>query len=164
MKNLVHTAVFQNLATNALKSFGTFTDTSTDLAMCLLDFRKLFTTDQNKVQPIQNRINRAIARAALPRVQDDAKPSAKPSDDAKLSEDPVPSQASAKNTNSDRVPSGRLRKKITEPSSSSSSEGSASSSEVEYPVKGCHTDTEQDILSDGHSTPIVIRTVPAPPF
>ena len=25
-------------------------------------------------------------------------------------------------------------------------------------------DTEQDILADGHSTPIVIRTVPAPPF
>ena len=121
MKNLLHTAVLQNLATNALKSFGTFTDTSTDLAMCLLDFRKLFTTDQNKVQPIQNRINRAIARAALPRVQDDAKPSAKSSDDAKLSEEPVPSQASAKSINSVRAPSGRLRKKITEPSSSGSS-------------------------------------------
>jgi len=56
MKNLLHTAVLQNLAANALKSFGTFTDTSTELAMCLLDFRKLFTTDQSKVQPIQNRI------------------------------------------------------------------------------------------------------------
>ena len=164
MKNLLHTAVLQNLAANALKSFETFTDTSTELAMCLLDFRKLFTTDQSKVQPIQNRINRAIARAALPRVQDDAKPSAKSSDDAKLSEDPVPAQASAKNANPDRAPSGRLRKKITEPSSSSSSEDPASSSEVEYPVAGCHTDTEQENLSDGLSTPIVIRTVPAPSF
>ena len=114
MKNLLHTAVLQNLAANALKSFGTFTDTSTELAMCLLDFRKLFTTDQSKVQPIQNRINRAIARAALPRIQDDAKPSAKSSDDAKLSEEPVPAQASAKNANPDRAPSGRLRKKITQ--------------------------------------------------
>jgi len=164
MKNLLHTAVLQNLAANALKSFGTFTDTSTELAMCLLDFRKLFTTDQSKVQPIQNRINRAIARAALPRVQDDAKPSAKSSDDAKLSEDHVPAQASAKNAHPDRAPSGRLRKKITEPSSSSSSEDPASSSEVEYPVEGCHTDTEQENLSDGLSTPIVIRTVPAPSF
>ena len=81
-----------------------------------------------------------------------------------MSEDPVPAQASAKNANPDRAPSGRLRKKITEPSSSSSSEDSASSSEVEYPVEGCHTDAEQDNLSDGLSTPIVIRTVSAPSF
>ena len=35
-----------NLAANALKSYGPFTDTSTGLAMCLLDYRKLFTVDQ----------------------------------------------------------------------------------------------------------------------
>ena len=100
----LHSAVLQNLATNALLSFGTFTETSTGLAMCLLDFRKLFTTDQSKLQPIQNRINRAIAHSALPRVQDDAKPSAKPSENAKLNEEPAPSQASAKSFNSDRAP------------------------------------------------------------
>ena len=80
MKNLLHNAIFQNLAANALKSYGTFTDESTGLAMCLLDYRKLFTVNQARVQAIQNRINRAIARASLPRIQDDAKISAKVSE------------------------------------------------------------------------------------
>ena len=87
MKNLLHNAIFQNLAANALKSYGTFTDESTGLAMCLLDYRKLFTVNQARVQAIQNRINRAIARASLPRIQDDANISAKVSEDAKLSPD-----------------------------------------------------------------------------
>ena len=70
--------------------------------MCLLDFRKMFTTDQSKVQLIPNRINSAIAHPALPKFQDDAKPSAKSSDDAKFNVEPVPSQASAKSINSGR--------------------------------------------------------------
>ena len=53
MKNLLHNAIFQNLAANALKSYGTFTDESTGLAMCLLDYRKLFTVNQARVQAIQ---------------------------------------------------------------------------------------------------------------
>ena len=54
---------------------------------CAFWYRKLFTVGQTRVQAIQNRINRAIARASLPRIQDDAKLSAKVSEDAKLSAD-----------------------------------------------------------------------------
>ena len=166
MKNLLHSAFFQNLAANALKSYGTYTDSSTDLAMCLLDYRKLFTVDQARVQAIQNRINRKLARASLPRIQDDAKLAANEFEDAKLSEDAPENSGLAKApakavNNSDRTPSGRLRRKFSDPSSSSSSEHSASTSEVEYPVEGCHTDSERGDLSDGDATPIVIRTTPA---
>ena len=41
--------------------------------MCLLDYRKLFSMDKTKVHAAQNRINRALARANLPRIEDDAK-------------------------------------------------------------------------------------------
>ena len=166
MKNLLHTAIFQNLAANALKSYGTFTDESTGLSMCLLDYRKLFTVNQSRVQAIQNRINRAIARASLPRIQDDVKISARESEDAKLcadgADEVILAKAPAKSSDlPDRAPSGRLRKKILDPSSSSSSEHSPSTSEVEYPVEGCHTDSEREELSDGNSTPIVVRTAAA---
>ena len=166
MKNLLHSAIFQNLAANALKSYGTYTEGSTGLAMCLLDYRKLFSVDQARVQAIQNRINRALARASLPRIQDDAKPSATVPEEAKLSTDSAEnsnlSKAPSKaNNNADRAPSGRLRKKISDPSSSSSSEHSPSTSEVEFPVEGCHTDTEREDLSDGNATPLVIRTISA---
>ena len=96
MKNLLHNAIFQNLAANALKSYGTFTDKSTGLAMCVLDYRKLFTVNQARVRAIQNRINRAIAHASLPRIPDDAKISAKVSEDAKLSADGPDELTSAK--------------------------------------------------------------------
>ena len=49
MKNLLFDAIFANLAANALKSYRTFSNSSTGLAMCLLDFRKLFTVDQARV-------------------------------------------------------------------------------------------------------------------
>ena len=77
MKNLLFGAIFANLAANALKSYGTFTDTSPGLAMCLLDYRKLFTVDQARVQTIQNRFNRSLACPALPRIQEESKLSAK---------------------------------------------------------------------------------------
>ena len=35
------------------------------------------------------------------------------------------------------------------------------SPEVEFPVEGCHADTENEDLSDGDATPIVIRTASA---
>ena len=164
MKNLLFPSIFANLAANALKSYGTFTDTSTGLAMCLLDYRKLFTVDQARVQAIQNRINRALARAALPRIQDESKLSAKEAEEEiSLSELAEPVQAPTKAPSlPDRTPSGKIRRKISDPSSSSSSSHhSPSSSEVEYPVEGCHTDSEKEDLSDGNDTPIVIRTAPA---
>ena len=134
--------------------------------MCLLDYRKLFTVNQTRVQAIQNRINRTIARASLPRIQDDVKISARESEDAKLcadgADEVILAKAPAKSSDlPDRAPSGRLRKKILDPSSSSSSEHSPSTSEVEYPVEGCHTDSEREELSDGNSTPIVVRTAAA---
>ena len=66
-----------------------FSNTSTGLAMhmCLLDYRKLFTVDQARVQTIQNRINRSLARAALPRIQEESKLSAREAEEGKSGAD-----------------------------------------------------------------------------
>ena len=175
MKKLLFDAVLQNLSTNCLKSFGSYEDSSLNLKMCALDYRKLFTMDKAKIQPIQNRINRALARAALPRISDDVKPSP---DEAKvIAEEEENSlnpffDAEAKNSGAKqyaevarpgtRAPSGRIRKQIADPSSSSSDKDSdsSSSSSVEYPVEGAHTDSDCDF--DGNSTPIIVQTIPAP--
>jgi len=167
MKNLLFDAIFTNLAANALKSYGTFTNTSTGLAMCLLDYRKLFTVDQARVQTIQNRINRNLARAALPRIQEESKLSAREAEEEKSGADCGEfAEAPSKAPNlPDRTPSGKIRRKISDPSSSSSSsDHTPSSSEVEYPVEGCHTDTEREDLCDGFDTPVVIRTAPDTPL
>ena len=167
MKNLLFDAIFANLAANALKSYGTFTNSSTGLAMCLLDFRKLFTVDQARVQTIQNRINRSLACAALPRIQEESKLSAKEAAEEKSGADFIefveaPSKAPSLPA---RTPSGKIRRKISDPSSSSSSSNyTPSSSEVKYPVEGCHTDSEREDLCDGNETPIVIRTAPVPSY
>ena len=166
MKNLLFNSVLQNLASNSLKSFGVYEETILNLKMCLLDYRKLFSMDKTKVQAAQNRINRALARANLPRIEDDAKMTP---EEAKLesSEAKSSSQGAIDNNSfsvpakpGSRAPSGRIRKQISDASSSSSETESASSSSVEYPVEGRHTDTEED--SDGTSTPIFIQTVPPP--
>ena len=131
--------------------------------------------DKAKIQPIQNRINRALAQAALPRMSDDAKPSAvevkEIVEEEEISSKPV-FHAEAKNSEANqfaevarpgsRAPSGRIRKQIADPSSSSSDKDSdsSSSSSVEYPVEGVHTDSDGDF--DGDSTPIFVQTIPAP--
>ena len=55
MKKLLFDAVLQNLASNCLKSFGCYEESSLKLRMCVLDYRKLFTMDKAKIQPIQNK-------------------------------------------------------------------------------------------------------------
>ena len=91
--------------------------------MCALDYRKLFTLDKAKIQPIQNRINRTLARAALPRISDDVKPSADEAreiaEDEENCSNPV-FNAEAKNSEAKqfaevarpgtRAPSGHIRK------------------------------------------------------
>ena len=155
MKNLLYNAILQNLAANALKEFGSYLDESTSLRMCLLGFRKLFSVNQSRVQPIQNRINRALAHASLPRIEDESKPSA-----SGAREDSNEVSAARKPSSSaklpDRAPFGRLRKHISDHSSSSSSVHEASSSEVEFSFKSAHTDSEQEVVSDGDITPILL--------
>ena len=159
MKTLLYNAVLQNLAANALKEFGSYLDESTTLRMCLLGFRKLFSVNQSRVQPIQNRINRALARVSLPRIEDDSKPSAH--DDSNEVSSARKSGSTAKLP--DRAPSGRLRKQISDRSSSSSSVHESSSSEVQFPYscEGARTDSEQEVASDGNITPIVVNLAPA---
>ena len=106
MKNLLYDATLQNLATNSLKEFGSNLQEYTNLRMCLLGFRKLSSVNQSRVQPIQNRISRALARAFLPKIENDSKPSAP---DAK--DDSNDTSAARKSSSTaklpDRAPSGR---------------------------------------------------------
>ena len=154
-----------NLASNSLKSFGIFYQPSLDVKLCVLDYRKLFTMDKSKKQSIQTRINRTLARANLPRIKDDSKMSAEES--KAVQDDPnYASQLSAQSKQistvakpGSRAPSGRIRKQIVDPSSSSKTKPESSSS-VEHPLEVQRTDTEQE--SDGNTTPIILQTVPAP--
>ena len=73
MKNLLFDSILQNLASNLLKSFGFHEQVSLQLKMCARD-RKLFFMDKTKVQSIQNRINKTMARTSAPSIDDDSKP------------------------------------------------------------------------------------------
>ena len=92
----------------------------------------------------------------MPRIEDDSKLSAS---DARNDSNEV--SAARKSSSSarlpDRAPSGRLRKHISDHSSSSSSVNEPSSSEVEFPCEGAHTDSEQEVASDGDITPIFVN-------
>ena len=73
MKNLLFDSILQNLASNLLKSFGFHEQVSLQLKMCARD-RKLFFMDKTKVQSIQNRINKTMARTSAPSIDDDSQP------------------------------------------------------------------------------------------
>jgi len=83
MKNLLFDSILQNLESNLLKSFGFHEQASLQLKMCARD-RKLFSMDKAKVQSIQNRINKTMARTSAPRIDDDSKPTP---EEAKLMSD-----------------------------------------------------------------------------
>ena len=72
MNNLLFDSILQNLASNSLKSFGFYEQASLQLILCALDYRKLFSMDEAKVQSIQKRITRTMAQASLPRIEDDS--------------------------------------------------------------------------------------------
>ena len=134
IKELMYTATLNNLAANALKSFGTYYHEEFQLNMCLLDYRQLFSMDQSKIGPIQNRINRALARASLPSTQEGLKLPAK----------------------SPRSSKKKPKKKVLSSSSSEDSD-SGSSSTISYPVEGKHTTTDEECQSDGNATPVVFK-------
>ena len=134
IKELMYSATLNNLAANALKSFGSYYHEEFQLDMCLLDYRQLFSMDQARIGPIQNRINRALARANLPSTQEGLKPAAKTPKSSKK----------------------KAKKQILSSSSSEDSD-SGSSSTISYPVEGKRTTTDEDCQSDGNATPVVFK-------
>ena len=54
-----------------------------------------------------------------------------------------------------------MRKHISDRSSSSSSVHESSSSELEFPCEGVHTESDREVASDGNITPIVVNLAPA---
>ena len=66
----------ENLASNALKGFGSFTHEPSGTRVFLLDNRKLYSFDQSRIRIISTAISRENARAAQIASQDEAKRSA----------------------------------------------------------------------------------------
>ena len=76
IKKLCFDATLENLASNALKGFGSFMHEPSGTRVFLLDNRKLYSFDQSRIRNISTAISRENARAAQIASQDEAKRSA----------------------------------------------------------------------------------------
>ena len=138
IKKLCFDATLENLASNALKGFGSFMHEPSGTRVFLLDNRKLYSFDQSRIRNISTAISRENARAAQIANQDEAKRSAeKPKAPKKKSK----KQPKAKSASEEEEEPDILRY--------------ASSSSVSNPCEGAHTDSEDDHRQDGSVTPIM---------
>ena len=76
IKKLCFDATLENLASNALKGFGSFMHEPSGTRVFLLDNRKLYSFDQSRIRNISTAISMENARAAQIASQDEAKRSA----------------------------------------------------------------------------------------
>ena len=138
IKTLCFNATLENLASNALKGFGSFQHEPSGVRVFLLDNRKLYTFDQARVRNIANNIAKENARAAQLSEQDERKmPSQKPKSSKKKSKKVVKSKSGSECEEEPEL----LRY--------------SSSSSVSIPCEGAHTDSEEELQQEGISTPVI---------
>jgi len=172
LKTFVQNAVLENLAESIHKEFASYYHPVEQQQLLLLGNRKTYSTDKTKIQRLESnkRKEDAIqkkseARAALPSTSTKAasknqSASSKPSASAKVSQDDLPTSANIKssskksNHKASDEPKRKSRKEINYREDSGDS-----TSSVEYPVEGTHTDEESDAkLSDsGNKTPVFLQ-------
>ena len=138
IKSLCFNATLENLASNALKGFGSFQHEPSGVRVFLLDNRKLYTFDQARVRNIANNIAKENAKAAQLSGQDERKmPSQKPKSSKKKSKKVVKSKSGSECEEEPEL----LRY--------------SSSSSVSIPCEGAHTDSEEELQQEGISTPVI---------
>ena len=140
IKELCFTATLENLASNALKGFGSFMHEPSGIRVFLLDNRKLYTFDQARVRTISNAISKENARAAKLSAQDETKL------DSECAKKPKSSKRKSKKT---------VHNKAASEDDQDEDESAASTSSVSIPCEGTHTDSEEDEQLSGNNTPII---------
>ena len=128
LKEFVLAASLENLAANINKGFASYYNPVDQQQLLLLDNRKIYTMDKTKIRTLELKINKEEAAR-------------------KKSQDRAALPPTSELSDHQELPSKRQRKQVDY-----AEESGDSSSSVEYPVIGAHTDDEDE---DGNLTPIL---------
>ena len=176
MRNFVFKSVLENLAASIHKEFASYFNPVQKQQLLLLGNRKTYSTDKNKIKRAEQNIKkseaakkRTEARAALPSTS--TRPSSKSQDasinstfqdqhDLKSNQDPAFKPSNSK----DDASSNKLNKRKSRKNINYKEHSGDSSSSVEYPVEGKHTDDESEHSDSGIKTPILLQQNPFPAF
>ena len=173
LRGFVHHTVLENLAASIHKEFASYYHPVEEQQLLLLGNRKIYSSDKNKISRVEASKKkedaaqkRSEARAALPSTS--SKPSLKNSASTKPS-----AQASAKASQNDSSAtekptkaqdnSNEKKRRSSKPVNYKEGSGTSTSS-VEYPVEGTHTDEESEanVSDSGNKTPVFNQTQPEP--
>ena len=166
IRDFVQVAVLENLSACIHKEFASYFHPIEKQQLLLLGNRKVYSTDKQKIQRVEQSKRkdeatkkRSEARAALPPTssKQSAKHSVDPSVLTKAKQD---KSIKASNQSSSELNQKRSSRKEINYNEASGN----SSSSVEYPVEGKHTDDEsqREASDSGNRTPIFNQQVPAP--
>jgi len=176
VRNFVFKAVLENLAASIHKEFASYFNPIQKQQLLLLGNRKTYTTDKNKIQRAEQNIKkneaakkRTEARAALPSTStklasksQDLSINSTSQDQSELKSNQIPA---AKSSNpKDGASSNKPNKRKSRKNINYKETSGDSSSSVEYPVEGKHTDDESDHSDSGNKTPILFQQTPFPAF
>ena len=170
LRDFIHNAVLENLSSSIHKEFASYHHQVQNQRLLLLGNRKVYTTDKAKIQKFElaRKKEEAIkkkseARANLPstsaknaaKIPVDPRQTCNPLPESTASKLAAPIPSPSKATKSDSDGKRRARKDINYKEDSGHS-----SSSVEYPVEGRHTDEESDEQrsEQGNKTPIFINS------
>ena len=140
LKEFVLNSLLENLAANIHKGFASYFNPVDKQLLLLLDNRKVYSTDKTKIRSLELKCQKE--EAARKKTEARAKLPSTASKDTPANQEDLPAKRKTRQDVSYREESGD------------------SSSSVEYPVEGTHTDEEEEgLLSDsGQTTPILIPT------
>ena len=160
LRVFIHNAVLENLAANIHKGFASYFNKEDSFQLLLLDNRKIYTMDKTKIKNVEAYckkqdalVKNSEARAALP-----------PTSENLLDKLPIKKPAQkqqSKSLKGGKSSGTRLRKEVCY-----NKQSEYSSSSVERPDFGVHTDdeTEEAQFSDrGDRTPILTEQSPLAP-
>jgi len=173
-RDFVFTAVLENIAANIHKEFASYFNPMDELQLLLLGNRKVYSTDKQKILRFEASKKKSEARAALPSTS--SKQAAKNSQSGSKSSNPVSpkakQQVSQENSglSQQNLKSSLQSSEVDDKKRSTRKEvnyketSGNSTSSVEYPVEGKHTDDESEAeASDaGNRTPVFNNQVPVP--
>ena len=170
-RDFVFTAVLENIAANIHKEFASYFNPMDELQLLLLGNRKVYSTDKQKIQRFETSKKKSEARAALPSTS--SKQAAKNSQSGSKSNNPVspkPKQQASQEISGSNLKSSLQSSEVNDKKRSTRKEvnykeaSGNSTSSVEYPVEGKHTDdeSEAEVSDAGNRTPVFNNQIPAP--
>jgi len=138
IKEFVLNTLLENLAANIHKGFASYFNPDDKQLLLLLDNRKTYSTDKTKIRSLELRSQKE--EAAKKKSEARAKLPSTASKDTPAIQEDLPAKRKNRQDVSYREESGD------------------SSSSVEYPVEGTHTDEEGQLSDSGQTTPVLVPT------